>query len=292
MKRAAFNLLIGAGLASAIAGAATPGVAADLPVKAPYVPYFTWAGFYAGAHFGFGWNDPELVASASSSIATIPVPGAIPTGLVQATAVSPPTDSSGRRFEGGGQVGFNLQTGIWVYGVEADISAGRRRIGTNANGNLVIATAAGSLNVLTASFAEAQVDWYSTARARLGVARDRWLVYATGGVAYGQLNVTNTFNPQVLITAAPGFLFGATSTVTNNQTKVGWAAGAGTAYAWSDTVSLFAEWVRVDLGSASASQIAVNTIPGPPAINFVNAARSDVTGRFDVLQAGVNVKLY
>src|SRR6266436_9928050 len=55
----------------------------------PPIPYFTWTGFYAGAHVGVGWSDG---------------------------------DGSGSGFVGGGQVGFNYQINQWVLGVEADLA--------------------------------------------------------------------------------------------------------------------------------------------------------------------------
>jgi hypothetical protein len=64
MKRAVRNLLCCVALPclafGEVAGSAD---AADLDLKAPYATVFTWAGFYAGVHVGYIWNDPELVAS-------------------------------------------------------------------------------------------------------------------------------------------------------------------------------------------------------------------------------------
>jgi outer membrane immunogenic protein len=54
----------------------------------PPIPFFTWTGFYAGAHVGVGWSDGD----------------------------------GGSGFVGGGQVGFNYQINQWVVGLEADIA--------------------------------------------------------------------------------------------------------------------------------------------------------------------------
>jgi len=81
--------------------------------------------------------------------------------------------------------------------------------------------------------------------------------------------------------------------VTCRTTSAG--SGADAAYAWADTVSIFAEWMRVDLGSQSAETNFVLPIPpaGPGSLTaFGQSARSDVVGRFDVIQVGVNLKLY
>jgi len=53
----------------------------------PPIPFYSWTGFYAGAHLGAGW-----------------------------------ADGGSGGFLGGGQVGFNYQINQWVLGVEADIA--------------------------------------------------------------------------------------------------------------------------------------------------------------------------
>ena len=64
---------------------------------------------------------------------------------------------------GGGQVGYNIQRGNLVFGVETDIQG----------------------SSITASGAHSTLDYFGTVRARAGYAFDRALVYGTGGYAYG-----------------------------------------------------------------------------------------------------------
>jgi outer membrane immunogenic protein len=281
MKRLALALLASTSIFPGLGQAAS---AADMAVKAPaYVP--EWAGIYAGVHLGYNLNDPELVTSSSTTLS-----GA---GLTLGNAaISPPGSGSNTmgRFVGGAQVGGNMQTGIWVYGVEADITAGRRSIGNSAFSNLNGLAA----NTVIQNLSSGQVedDWYGTVRGRLGVARDHWLVYASGGFAYGEIKTTNTMNPLLFATGLTVGAAGSTA-VTTSQIRGGWAAGAGAAYAWSDTVSLFAEWTRVDLGSqstVSSSLVNVTSGAGTSTVSF--QGRSDVAAKFDVIQVGVNVKMY
>jgi outer membrane immunogenic protein len=79
-----------------LASAATVAGAADAPpprpvYKLPPPPYFTWTGFYVGAHIGGGWFDVDGFGSNSG-------------------------------FLGGGQVGYNYQIGNWVWGGELEVS--------------------------------------------------------------------------------------------------------------------------------------------------------------------------
>jgi outer membrane immunogenic protein len=68
------------------------------------------------------------------------------------------------------QAGFNHQSGSFVYGVEADVSlAGITGETADEGGNDVI---------------RADVNVLASLRARLGVASQQFLAYATGGVAY------------------------------------------------------------------------------------------------------------
>ena len=96
MKR---SLLV---VSALLVAGALPALAADLPVKAPIappVPVPTWTGFYVGLHAGYGWSDVDWQEGGFSA------------------------SHSGEGALAGGQVGFNLQAGRLVYGIEADLSS-------------------------------------------------------------------------------------------------------------------------------------------------------------------------
>jgi outer membrane immunogenic protein len=99
--------LITLGLATAmLASTAAVSDAADAvrgpayrPPPPPPIPFFSWTGFYAGAHLGVGWSDGDGGSSSST-------------------------------FLGGGQVGYNYQINQWVLGLEADISGTTQHSGS------------------------------------------------------------------------------------------------------------------------------------------------------------------
>ncbi len=105
MRRIGFALLASVAL---IGGAA----AADMPVKAPVykapviAPPYNWTGFYVGGHIGGAWSNVDI---------------SDPTGAVFAP-LGATIGADGNGFLGGGQIGFNWQTGHWVFGVQGDMA--------------------------------------------------------------------------------------------------------------------------------------------------------------------------
>lgn len=65
MKR--FSVACGALALGHVGGSA---VAADLPMKAPVVPIFSWTGPYIGVNIGYGWGT-ETVSGAVTGTATL-----------------------------------------------------------------------------------------------------------------------------------------------------------------------------------------------------------------------------
>jgi outer membrane immunogenic protein len=198
MKR--FLLTVGAGLMAA--AMASPSFAADLPrpaYKAPiYVAAFSWTGFYVGINGGYGWGKSSWTnAAVSTSDFTVKGP------LI------------------GGTLGYNLQTGSWVWGLEADLDASWIKGSTTATG---ICGAAGC---------ETRNRWLATGRGRIGYAWDRFLPYLTGGVAFGDIKMTN----------------GAGASET--KSKLGYALGAGVEYAFLGPWSAKIEYLYTDLGKAT-----------------------------------------
>ena len=89
-------------------------------------------------------------------------------------------------------------------------------------------------------------------RARLGYAFDRTLVYATGGLAYGEMKSSaNFFGP------LPGNALQFTGT--KNNTAFGYTIGAGVEYAFTNNITAKGEYLYYDLGKSTAN---VAVIPG------------------------------
>jgi outer membrane immunogenic protein len=168
---------------SFLVAASATAFAADLPTPRPTQyfgpPGFSWTGFYIGLNAGAAWNNGESVTIFDP---TIPANFAA---------------SNGSRigFIGGGQIGYNWQLSpLWVVGVEADFQ------GADISDSINIAgpfpqTGGGSSGA--ANFvASERMDWFGTVRPRVGVVWNQALIYATGGLAYGHISVSdNTIFP-------------------------------------------------------------------------------------------------
>jgi outer membrane immunogenic protein len=233
--------------------AASLGHAADLTpaYKAPVAavaPVATWTGFYIGGNVGYGWDTGSTGVSARSTDPVLaPVLAALLAGGSFPTALS----TSAKGVIGGGQAGYNWQMSQWLFGLEADIQgSGIRGTATQAlTPALFDATSTG----VTKS-----IDWFGTARARLGVlATPQWLLYATGGLAYGQTNTSfNTTDvPFGCVAAATICANGSSSSV-----RAGWTVGAGTEAMLGANWSVKVEYLYIDLGRSSVDTPA-STVP-------------------------------
>jgi outer membrane immunogenic protein len=251
MKR----LLIGITAATSLL--ATSAFAADLPVrtytKAPvYVePVFNWTGFYIGGNIGYSWGR-------SSDTSTLTTAG----GAVL-LATSDKTDLNG--IVGGGQIGYNWQMGSWLWGLEADIQ------GTDEKGTRsFLFTPVINVAVLpSVPFALTQkIDWFGTVRGRVGIlATPTVLLYATGGLAYGEVNASEAVGVVPV-------------TFSQSATNVGWTVGAGVEGVIGGNWTARLEYLYVDLGTASGSF----TLPTTNIISY----SSHVTD--NILRVGINYK--
>jgi outer membrane immunogenic protein len=256
---------------------AAPSVAsaADMPLKAPPpapAPVYSWTGFYIGGNVGGAWGHsnqnsifscPGILGSCTYSI---------PADLAAVTtAASGSVQAHG--FTGGGQAGYNRQTGAWVYGIETDLDA------FHLTGSLA---AAAHFPAAVSSFAvgtSLDTDWLFTARARLGVlVAPAVLLYATGGVAVTELKLANTFADNF----APQTL-GASS---NNVTKAGWTVGGGAEWMFVPQWSIKAEYLYVDFGSVSTT-LATNIAFGV----FANSMSTSADLKAQIARVGLNYKI-
>jgi outer membrane immunogenic protein len=187
--------------------------AADMPLKAPpppMAPAFSWTGLYVGAQVGYAW------ARDNGSIENPGVPVAI---LFPFTV-----DMTG--VIGGGHIGYNMQFNQWVIGVEGSVD------GTDLKSAFTVGVCP-----LFCGNATTKLGLQSSVRGRVGVAFDRILLYATGGVAFA--DIKNTYD-----TTAFGGGFASI-----DKTHTGWTAGGGLAYAVTNNWSLRAEYRYSDFGS-------------------------------------------
>ncbi|MEW6639461.1 MAG: outer membrane protein [Pseudomonadota bacterium] len=207
--------------------AATSASAADLAAapytKAPPVsPAYDWSGYYVGVFGGGGFTNHDI----SNFGGTANYGG---TGGVV-----------------GGAIGANWQFGTTVLGLEADGAW------TDIKSDDAFA--------LGPNDATAQ-RWTTSVRARAGWAIDRFLVFFTGGWAYGSLRHTDT-DP----------VLGRDSFTANRS---GWTAGGGLDYAFTPELIGTFDYRYSDFGSFSRGGAALT--PNGQLPYRVNSTLSTVT---------------
>ncbi|MFH1345598.1 MAG: outer membrane beta-barrel protein [Pseudomonadota bacterium] len=230
---------------------------AGIPTRAPAVANERWRGLYAGLHAGYAWggSDPFTMAE------TTCVPEYCLTGL--------PTVRPGG-FIGGGQAGYNWQSGLWVLGGEVDFSG----LGANAEvttdplytGDPMLVG-----NGIRGTFSS-RYDWLATARLRAGalITADLML-YATGGLAIAgakdSVVTSSTVFPE-MTWAQSKAIYGAT-------------LGAGVEYALSRHWSLKLEYLHAEFNKTAPQTDSQGYLP--PKFGFNH--------RLDIARVGVNYKL-
>lgn len=233
------NLLM-ASAALALLTGFTSAQAADLarPVPVykappPVLPVFSWTGFYIGAQGGYAWGESEQYDPLGNSSGRYDMKGGF----------------------GGGTVGFNWQIHNWVLGLEGDISASDIKGGGSSSSTWGCDGPGGCIT---------DVKWFGTARGRVGYAFDHWLLYGTGGVAFGR---THTFIVD--------------SIFDGSNDRVGWTAGAGVEYGFAPHWSAKVEYLHVDLGNDFQwATFQVNNAPDPGLTR----------AKFDLIRGGINYR--
>jgi outer membrane immunogenic protein len=129
----------------------------------------------------------------------------------------------------GPQAGYNWQRDSLVLGLESDISSG---FANTMNATLPLSTATTA----------AGVSWFGTVRGRIGWSQGPFLVYGTGGLAYGGLQIDSGMSGN-----------GVTFQSQTSPVRAGWVAGAGLDYMVHPNLILDFGYRYVDLGSASLS---------------------------------------
>jgi outer membrane immunogenic protein len=248
--------------------------AADMPLPTKesvlIPPPFSWTGFYVGGNVGAGFGTTEStlnIAPPNPIITAIAGPGVPPI-----TFNLPLVSQSTNGFLGGGQVGYNWQTGIFVLGIEGDFDW----TGLQGNAPCVVILAC---NV--------KHDWEADITGRIGVvAVDRALLYLKGGVAWEQSNysIGNSITVGGTSVAA---------TANASATRTGGLLGMGIEYKFLDHWSTKLEYNFIDFGNQSVNfPIAVGvtgvTIPAPITAALAGGVPVTIREFQHVIKAGVN----
>jgi len=232
------QLLLALAAATALAGAAqaadrTPAAAprpAVVPPPAIVVVPFTWTGFYAGVVVGAGLDNSTTRYVGGSQVQTWINAGLVP--LSQDVAKSGVTAG----IEGG----YNFQVGPLVTGIEGDFSY----LGIGRSSTSTVTTA-GPGGVTYTSTSTGSEHWIATVRGRLGIAVDRFLVYGTGGIAFGDYQSSGT------LTTTPTTVNAALTNSWQGDTRFnmpGWTIGLGAEAAIIDHVTIKAEALYYSFG--------------------------------------------
>ncbi len=204
-----------------VLAAATPTLAADMPIKAPVAkavavaPVFNWTGWYAGLHAGYGWGNVTI------------------SDLEE--------NNKMRGWLAGGQLGYNVQTGSWVWGAEVDGAWTGIEVTDRTCDSCAIE-------------GHVRINSVFTARLRTGPTLGNTLYYLTGGFAIGKLTYID-------FDVGPGAV---------SHWHTGYTVGLGVEHAFAPGWSGRLEYLYVDLGDRTYPQGTPDVVD--PRTHIVRAA--------------------
>jgi len=208
---------------------------------APVVYAYNWSGPYIGAFGGATWGSQHWFTPGLGSVDH--------------------PDFAGYLI--GGQAGYNVQAGRWVFGVEGDFGSSNATGGKGCSdpGNFFFSC-------------DAEVHNLALLTGRVGHTWGRALVYVKGGVAIGEVKVQTSENEGF------GFVVPPTFSPVNGETKwlTGWTVGGGMEFALTDRWSAKAEYIHYDLGKESFA--------------IDSGLTADASTRGDTVRVGVNLHLH
>lgn len=204
----------------AIVGAAAVATMLAVPAQADgHIK--SWTGFYAGGQIGYGWGESNHTDINGVTTGDFDVDGAV----------------------GGVTLGYNIDAGSAVYGIETDFSFSD--IGGSSTNNCP-------------NGCSTDVDWLWTLRARVGFDANGFMPFITGGLAVADV-YANTNN-----------------TASNSEVRTGWTIGGGLEFMLDNNWTVKGEYLYVDLGDVSVPTLA----PTKAAADNLNIIRVGVNYKF------------
>src|SRR5262245_14642977 len=252
--------------------------AADWPLMGPQLypsaPRMAveWTGIYFGVNAGYGWaqGSSTTVFGGGLTNAGLPAPPGTTTplglGATELGGTGLFSSSSPRGGIAGGQIGFNWQAGMVVFGAELDAQ-------WSGQSNTVSLICTPPMPGCTASEA-IKIRSLTTGRARVGLAFDWLMPYVTAGGALVNARDDLTVNVGGVSALFPPL----------SNTSLGWTAGAGVDIALSSNWSARFEYLHIRANDLTSSV----SIPG-----FLGAgtAAESAAYRDNIVRVGLNYRI-
>ena len=201
-----------------------------------------WTGAYIGVQggYGFGRNEwPDVADPLNSAAGKYDVDG----------------------WLAGGTGGVNVQSGVFVFGVEGEW------LWTGIKGGQTLAFASGGTSQTTTL--DTRIDWLAIASARAGfVVGDKLLLYGKGGVAIAQEQ--HSFGTTQIIAGAGSATFAANA----KAVHTGVVVGAGAEYALGGNWSARIEYDYIRMAGQGFTATGSGTINAPPQVGTFDFAQS------------------
>lgn len=265
--------------------------AADLPTRAtpvyiPPPPPPMWTGPFVGIFGGGSFGDNPGNSTGDKVLLCVSY-GCSPRtsdfgrfGGPGATSSSSSSDSS---FAGGAQLGYNFQLNQnFLIGGVVDLTWLSRSGSRYAESGIVSIGAGTEQAFYHDRFKQ---DWLGTARLKAGFVADNLLIYATGGLAFGNLK-SSAASETYWYTAGPTETLVASGYGSASSTAIGWTVGAGLEYRMAPNWSLFAEYLYYSLDDSY--NVMVTPTPGQSGATGSYSYRVNVDGSGHLVKVGLN----
>jgi outer membrane immunogenic protein len=249
----------------------------------PVAPVAIWSGLYIGGTVGFGTGDTSDRLDIDTDefdldLGFFTLDESINEPLE--ALLGNDYDMDGAVY--GGFIGYNWQMNNAVFGIEAGLN------GTDFDGHT-------DCGLIGLSDCKRELDYYATVTGRVGYAVNNLMFYGFGGVAWGDVKSRVTVGGVQLddiissLNSTPGGPspgVDVSSSLNNEETHVGWTAGAGLEFAFTERFVAGVEYAHVDLGeerhrivSGSVDDVAINI-------------DNEVDVSFDVVKVRASYKLW
>ena len=191
-------------------------------------------GFYIGGSVGgaHGSSDARTstVFSPTGYFASSSVPAIATVGVQSPSA---------NGFSGGGQIGYNFQSGNFLLGFEVD--GGAMNVSQKATGSATYPCCAPTAFTITQTV---ETTWLLTARPRVGVVAGPVLLYGTGGLAVADFDYQSLFTDTFATAHENGGVI---------EKRAGWTAGAGAEFKVNRRWSIKGEYLYASFGSETTT---------------------------------------